>query len=234
MAREIHMVSSRLTDLCFLRFNLNLYLSNGQLWKFHHYLISMYNIFEFYTYVLVMTTDINLKQRTKQGKTVTAIGGFKICHFSEKKKAMVNDKADKLLVIFYSYLLSILLVSVHMWLDIISCFVVQHDLENEEANSSSTPAEICIEKLGYIPGHLKGRSASKRNILANESLQRELQLEKEKTKKLQIHINKIEKKHNKMEKKHNNLKQKVDYLMKHLPHLSGWQSQVHYLKILFM
>ena len=114
-----------------------------------------------------------------------------------------------------------------MWLDIICCLVVQRDLENEEANSSSTPAEICIQKLGYIPGHLKGRSASKRNILANESLQRELELEKEKTKKLHIHINKIE-------KKHNNLKQKVDYLMKHLPHLSGWQSQVHYLKILFM
>ncbi|PWA71289.1 hypothetical protein CTI12_AA281530 [Artemisia annua] len=68
--------------------------------------------------------------------------------------------------------------------------------------------------------------ASKRNILANESLQRELQLEKEKTEKLQIHINKMEKKHNKMERKHNNLKQKVDYLMKHLPHLSEWQSQV--------
>ena len=111
---------------------------------------------------------------------------------------------------------------------------MQRDLENEEANSSSTPTEICIQKLGYIPGHLKGRSASKRNILANESLQRELELEKEKTKKLQRHINKIEKKHNKMEKKHNNLKQKVDYLMKHLPDLSGWQSQVHYLKLLFM
>ncbi|PWA51884.1 hypothetical protein CTI12_AA441740 [Artemisia annua] len=35
----------------------------------------------------------------------------------------------------------------------------------------------------------------------------------------------MEKKHNKMERKHNNLKQKVDYLMKHLPHLSEWQSQ---------
>ncbi|PWA45595.1 Reticulon [Artemisia annua] len=99
------------------------------------------------------------------------------------------------------------------------------DLQNEEANSSSTPAEICIQKLGYILGHLKGRSASKRNILANESLQRELQLEKEKTEKLQIYINKMEKKPNKMERKHNNLKQKVDYLMKHLPHLSEWQSQ---------
>ncbi|GKD59446.1 hypothetical protein Tco_1296955, partial [Tanacetum coccineum] len=71
----------------------------------------------------------------------------------------------------------------------------------------------------HIPGYLKGRSASERNILANERLQRELQSEKEKTKKLQMHINKIE-------KKHNNLKQKVDYLMKHLPRLSGWKSQV--------
>ncbi|GJR11466.1 hypothetical protein Tco_0794118, partial [Tanacetum coccineum] len=92
------------------------------------------------------------------------------------------------------------------------------DLRDEEANSSSTPEEICMAKLGHIPGYLKGRSASGRNILANEHLQRELQSEKEKTKKLQMHINKIE-------KKHNNLKQKVDYLMKHLPRLSGWKSQ---------
>nr|GEY01425.1 putative transposase, Ptta/En/Spm, plant [Tanacetum cinerariifolium] len=130
-------------------------------------------------------------EKMKQGKQVTAIGRYEICHYSRKKDGMINETADKIL----------------------------RDLRDEEANSSSTPAEICMAKLGHIPGYLKGRSASGRNILANECLQRELQSEKEKTKKLQMHINKIE-------KKHNNIKQKVDYLMKHLPRLSGWKSQV--------
>ncbi|GKD13406.1 Myb domain protein 62, partial [Tanacetum coccineum] len=129
-------------------------------------------------------------EKMKQGKQVTAIERYEICHYSRKKDGMINETADKIL----------------------------RDLRDEEANSSSTPAEICMAKLGHIPGYLKGRSASGRNILANERLQRELQSEKEKTKKLQMHINKIE-------KKHNNLKQKVDYLMKHLPRLSGWKSQ---------
>ncbi|GKD53359.1 ARID DNA-binding domain-containing protein, partial [Tanacetum coccineum] len=51
-----------------------------------------------------------------------AIGWFKIGHYSKKKIAMVNDKADEI------------------W----------RDLQNEEASSSSTPAEIYMEKLVII------------------------------------------------------------------------------------
>ena len=47
MAREIHMVSSRLTDLCFLRFNLNFHLSNGfsPLSNFHVYYLWVIYLF---------------------------------------------------------------------------------------------------------------------------------------------------------------------------------------------
>ncbi|GKA06126.1 Myb domain protein 62 [Tanacetum coccineum] len=73
-----------------------------------------------------------IHMKRKRGKDVTAIGGYKIAHYSKKKKAMINDKANEI------------------W----------RDLQNEEASSSCTLAEICMEKLGHIPGHIRGRSAS--------------------------------------------------------------------------
>nr|GFB63723.1 myb domain protein 62 [Tanacetum cinerariifolium] len=60
-----------------------------------------------------------IHMKKKQGKEVTTIGGYKIAHWSKKKKEMINDKATEI------------------W----------SDLQNEEASSSCTPAEICIEKL---------------------------------------------------------------------------------------
>nr|GEZ68981.1 hypothetical protein [Tanacetum cinerariifolium] len=66
-------------------------------------------------------------EKMKQGKQMTAIGRYEICHYSRKKDGMINETADKIL----------------------------RDLRDEEANSSSTPAEICMARLGHIPGYLK-------------------------------------------------------------------------------
>lgn len=49
-------------------------------------------------FALVITVDYNLKQKRKRGEEVTVIGGFKIAHFSRKKQAMINDKAEELWV----------------------------------------------------------------------------------------------------------------------------------------
>nr|GEV47692.1 retrovirus-related Pol polyprotein from transposon TNT 1-94 [Tanacetum cinerariifolium] len=52
------------------------------------------------------------------------------------------------------------------------------NLRTGEANSTLTP-EICLKQLKHIPGHIKGRSASTRNILGNEKLRLDLESEKE-------------------------------------------------------
>ena len=39
-----------------------------------------------------------MKQRRREGKEVTAIDGFQIAHYCEKKKKMVNEEAEAVLV----------------------------------------------------------------------------------------------------------------------------------------
>ncbi|GKA02389.1 Myb domain protein 62 [Tanacetum coccineum] len=135
-----------------------------------------------------------IHEKRKRGEEVTAIGGYKIAHYSKKKKAMINDKANKI------------------WLD----------LQNEEASSSCTPAEICIEKLGHIPGHIRGRSASTKHVFETESLRMDLNSEKEKSKQLEKDHLELKENHLKLQKEHVSLTKKVDYLLKHF---TAWQSQ---------
>ncbi|GJV07150.1 Myb domain protein 62, partial [Tanacetum coccineum] len=52
----------------------------------------------------------------------------------------------------------------------------------EEATSSCTSAEICLKKLGHLPGHIKGRSASTKQILETVNLRSELKALKEENK----------------------------------------------------
>ncbi|GJX26666.1 hypothetical protein Tco_0232962 [Tanacetum coccineum] len=52
------------------------------------------------------------------------------------------------------------------------------NLQNDTAASSSTPAMICFKWLKRILGHLKGRSAPKKAILANESLHKQVEHER--------------------------------------------------------
>ncbi|GJX18103.1 putative ribonuclease H-like domain-containing protein [Tanacetum coccineum] len=81
---------------------------------------------------------------------------YEIAHYSKKTHKMVNEEAEKVL----------------------------NELRNEEANSTLTPAEICLKQLKHIPGHIKGRSASTRNILGNEKLWLDLDESMRKTRSL--------------------------------------------------
>ncbi|GKC76291.1 Myb domain protein 62, partial [Tanacetum coccineum] len=72
----------------------------------------------------------------REGKEVSEIEQYKMAHYSKKLKGMINEEAD----------------------------TIWNDLQAEEATSSCTSAEICLKKLGHLPGHIKGRSASTRNL----------------------------------------------------------------------
>ena len=63
---------------------------------------------------------------------------------------------------------------------------MQNELQSEAASSSCTPAEICMKKLNRLPGYIRGRSVSTKQVLATESLRMELDLEKEKSKALEV------------------------------------------------
>lgn len=63
--------------------------------------------------------------------------------------------------------------------------MMQNEIQAEEASSSCTPAEICLKKLGHLPGHIKGRSASTKKILETVNLRSELKVMKESHIKLQ-------------------------------------------------
>nr|GEV67040.1 myb domain protein 62 [Tanacetum cinerariifolium] len=83
--------------------------------------------------------------KMKQGKQVTAIGQYEIRHYSRKKDEMINETADKIL----------------------------RELRDDEANSSSTPAEICMAKLGpnlnllRLLSGLKGQKSAWPHCLVN-------------------------------------------------------------------
>ncbi|GKB79600.1 hypothetical protein Tco_0946495 [Tanacetum coccineum] len=63
--------------------------------------------------------------------------------------------------------------------------VYKNELQIEEANSTLTPAEICLKQLKHILGHIKGRSTSTGNILGNEQLRLDLESEKERSQALE-------------------------------------------------
>ncbi|GJV27437.1 hypothetical protein Tco_1383885 [Tanacetum coccineum] len=121
-----------------------------------------------------------IHMKRKQGKEVTAIEGYKIAHWSKKKKAMINDKATEI------------------W----------SDLQNEEASSSCTSAKIYIEKLGYIPGHIRGRSTSTKHVFETESIRMDLNSEKEKSKQLEKDHLELKENHLKLQKEHVSLTKK--------------------------
>ncbi|GKE77661.1 hypothetical protein Tco_1543781 [Tanacetum coccineum] len=82
---------------------------------------------------------------------------YEIVHYSKKMHKMVNEEAEKVL----------------------------NGLQTEEANSRLTPTEICLKQLKHIPGDIKGRYASTRNILGNEKLRLDLESEKERSQALE-------------------------------------------------
>ncbi|KAL6584332.1 hypothetical protein OROMI_003621 [Orobanche minor] len=92
-----------------------------------------------------------------RGPEPSAIDLYHWSHYSEKNKRMVNDRAEQ----------------------------IMEELRAEEATSSRTPAEICVQKLGGISGHLKGRAVPTRQILASESFQIELEAEQQRRKEVE-------------------------------------------------
>ncbi|GJW48102.1 Myb domain protein 62 [Tanacetum coccineum] len=90
----------------------------------------------------------------REGKEVSEIEQYKMAHYSKKLKGMINEEAD----------------------------TIWNDLQTEEATSSCTSAEICLKKLGHLPGHIKGRSASNKQILETVNLRSELKALKEENK----------------------------------------------------
>ncbi|GKA08851.1 leucine-rich repeat protein [Tanacetum coccineum] len=90
----------------------------------------------------------------REGKEVSEIEQYKMAHYSKKLKGMINEEAD----------------------------TIWNDLQTEEATSSCTSAEICLKKLGHLPGHIKGRSASTKQILETVNLRSELKALKEENK----------------------------------------------------
>nr|GEW22967.1 hypothetical protein [Tanacetum cinerariifolium] len=86
----------------------------------------------------------------REGENVTAINSYEIAHYCEKKKKMVSKEA----------------------------VAVLNKLRSEEAAGLGTPAEICFKLLKRVAGHLRGCSASKKEILAVENLRAIVESEK--------------------------------------------------------
>lgn len=149
---------------------------------------------------------VDMKRR--EGEEVSVIDHYKIGHFSKKKNKMVNDKADEI------------------W----------NELQNEEAASSYSPAEICMKKLRRIPGYAKGRSISTKQVLATEKLQMELELEKEKSKALEEQIRLLKEEQLQFQEEQNKYKEeqikfqeeqkeKMEFMMNELSRLARLQFQ---------
>nr|GEV44139.1 hypothetical protein [Tanacetum cinerariifolium] len=100
------------------------------------------------------TEFLAVANKRRHGKNVTAIDNYKIEHYCEKKKRMVSEEAATVLVCSATI---------------------------EEAAGSGTPVKICFKLLKRVSGHLKGRSAPKKEILAMENLKAIVELEKNKS-----------------------------------------------------
>ncbi|KAJ9548270.1 LOW QUALITY PROTEIN: hypothetical protein OSB04_020813 [Centaurea solstitialis] len=95
-------------------------------------------------------------------------------------------------------------------------FGIVNELLSEEAVSSCSPAEICLKKLHRIPGYVKGRAATTKQVLATENLRMELELEKNKSKALEEEVKRIKEEHGKFQEEQNQMKKQMDFMMSFL------------------
>ncbi|PWA71819.1 hypothetical protein CTI12_AA277920 [Artemisia annua] len=142
--------------------------------------------------------------RRREGKEVTAIYGFEIAHYCEKKNKMVNEEAEAVL----------------------------KKLRSEEAAGSGTPVEICLKVLKHVPGHLRGCSAPKKEILAVENLRTTVELEKKKLAALEEEVQVLKEEQVKHQKEQASfkveqyeMKKNMDLMMQEIKRLSGLVSQ---------
>ncbi|GJU60055.1 hypothetical protein Tco_1237821 [Tanacetum coccineum] len=88
-------------------------------------------------------------------------------------------------------------------------------------------AEICLKQLNHIPGHIKGRSASTRNILGNEKLRLDLESEKERSQALEENMKVMNKKQRRLQKQNKEIKGQLKFMMREIKRLSKLQSQTN-------
>ncbi|GJT70741.1 hypothetical protein Tco_1030027 [Tanacetum coccineum] len=124
---------------------------------------------------------------------------YEIAHYSKKTHKMVNEEAENVL----------------------------NELQTQEANSTLIPAEICLKQLKHIPGHIKGRSASTRNILGNEKLRLDLESEKERSQALEENMKVMNKKQRRLQKHNKKIKGQLKFMMREIKRLSKVQSQTN-------
>nr|GEW55038.1 protein kinase-like domain-containing protein [Tanacetum cinerariifolium] len=87
----------------------------------------------------------------------------------------------------------------------------------EEAAGSGTPAEICFKQLKRVPGHLRGRSAPKKEILAVENLRVIFESEKKKSTALEEKLKEVTVEQDEMKKCMGLMMKEIQRLSKLVP-----------------
>nr|GEY09791.1 hypothetical protein [Tanacetum cinerariifolium] len=126
----------------------------------------------------------------RQGTNMTAIDNYEIAYYCEKKKKMVSEEADAVLVCSATI---------------------------EEAPGSGTPAEICFKVLKCVPGHLRGHSAPKKEILAVENLRIIFELERNKSSTLEEKLKEVAVEQDEMKKCMGLMMKEIQLLSKLVP-----------------
>ncbi|PWA48745.1 hypothetical protein CTI12_AA489200 [Artemisia annua] len=96
-------------------------------------------------------------------------------------------------------------------------------MQNDAAASSATPAEICLKWLKRIPGHLKGRSAPKKEILANERLRKQVEHERKRAEASEEKVEQLIEMCTTLVQENADIKRKMGYVLDQLAHLTGVQ-----------
>ncbi|GKB66458.1 hypothetical protein Tco_0927870, partial [Tanacetum coccineum] len=128
-------------------------------------------------------------QKRREAKNVTAIDSYEIAHYCEKKKKMVSEEA----------------------------VAVLNKLRSEEAAGSGIPEEICFKLLKRVPGHLRGRSAPKKEILVVENLRAIVESEKNKSTALEEKLKEVAVEQDEMKKCMGLMMQEIQRLSKLVP-----------------
>nr|GEV56774.1 hypothetical protein [Tanacetum cinerariifolium] len=115
---------------------------------------------------------------------------------------------------------------------------VLNNLRSEKAAGSGTQVEICFKLLKRVSGHLRGRSAQKKEILAVENLRAIVELEKHKSTALEEKFKEVTIEQDEMKKCMGLMMKEIQRLSKpirdnYLIHISTLQ-QLNYLLLVAM
>nr|GEW34130.1 hypothetical protein [Tanacetum cinerariifolium] len=94
-------------------------------------------------------------------------------------------------------------------------------LRSEEAAGSGTPAKICFKLIKRVPGHLRGRSEPKKDILAMENLRAIVESEKNKSAALEEKLKEVAVEQDEMKKCMGLMMKEIQRLSKLVPDKSS-------------